>query len=99
MNEHVAPQSRKLRFDLHGAFIRRVDLSNTILVDANLAGADAAHASFRGSDFQNANLDGAILRGADLSEARNLTETQLRRAVIDETTLLPDYINRSELGL
>ncbi len=82
------------RLDLHGAFIRRVELDRVDLENANFAGADARHASFRGSSFRNAdlggtNLEGADLRGADLTDARNLTVEQLRRAVIDETTKLP----------
>ena len=64
---------------------------------ANLKGTDVAHASFRDVDFLDANLDGAILRGADLTGAKNLTEEQLSRAVIDEATRLPDYIDRERV--
>lgn len=78
--------------DLHGAFIRRVDLSNADLESANLAGTDATNASFRGANLKDANLKGAILRGADLREAKHLTLEQLSEAVIDETTMLPDYL-------
>jgi uncharacterized protein YjbI with pentapeptide repeats len=79
--------------DLHGAFMRRVDLSNADLERANLAGTDAANASFRGANLKDANLKGAILRGADLRDAKNLTWEQLSEAVIDETTMLPDYLH------
>ena len=85
------------RLDLHGAFIRRTDLSGARLVRANLAQTDATGVNFRGADFRDANLDGTILVGADLTDARNLTERQLSRAVLDETTILPAYVDRAFL--
>ena len=84
--------------DIHGAFVRRVDLSNADLAGANLAGADATSANFRGANFKDANLKGTILRGADLRGAKNLTREQLAAAVIDETTRLPDYLEREEVA-
>lgn len=84
--------------DIHGAFVRRTNLSGASLRNANLANADASGALFRGADFQDANLSGTILIGADLSNAKNLTVEQLERAIVDETTILPDYIDRSSLS-
>jgi uncharacterized protein YjbI with pentapeptide repeats len=84
--------------DLHGAFVRRTDLSYANLEGANLAHADAAHASFRGAQLKGTNLKGTILKGADLRDAKGLTAEQLAEAVIDETTLLPDYIMREQLA-
>ena len=83
------------RLDLHGAFIRKAELNRVDLEDANFAGADAKNASFRDSFFKNAdlagtNLEGADLRGADLSEALNLTAEQIVKAVVDQTTKLPE---------
>ena len=89
--------SEPIRLDLHGAFIRRSDWSGVRFVEANLARADATGVDFRNADFLNANLDGTILIGANLIGARNLTDDQLSRAVLDETTLLPDYIDRAKL--
>jgi uncharacterized protein YjbI with pentapeptide repeats len=82
--------------DIHGAFVRRTDLSGADLQRANLSYADATNANFRGANFRDANLKGTILRGADLREARNLTREQLASAIIDETTLLPDYLQPEE---
>lgn len=90
-------RAQKLTVDLHGAFIRRTDLSGASLRFANLAGTDAANALFRGADFEGARLDGAILNGADLTGAKNLTIEQLSRASIDANTLLPSYIDRNML--
>ena len=85
------------RLDVHGAHIRRTDLSGTSLHGANFAGANATNALFMGADFKDAILTGTILIGANLSDAVNLTVDQLAEAIIDETTILPDYIDRSKL--
>jgi uncharacterized protein YjbI with pentapeptide repeats len=79
--------------DIHGAFVRRTDLSGAVLRGANLSHADAAGALFRGADFLGADLTGTILVGADLTDAKNLTIEQIRSAVTDETTVLPAYIS------
>lgn len=97
MNQ-VEARERSPRLDLHGAFIRRADLSNALLRGANLADADASNAVFRGADFAGAILTGTILRGADLTDAKNLTLQQLKSAILDESTCLPSYINRSALA-
>lgn len=75
--------------DLHGAFLRRTDLTDATLVRANLSGADLTNASLRGADLRDALLTGTILKGADLRGVKNLTAAQLGEAIIDERTLLP----------
>lgn len=90
-------QNRTL--DLHGAFVRRTDLSGASLRGANMSKVDATNAIFRGADFEGAVLEGAILRGADLTGAKNLTLEQLSSAIIDGDTALPAYIDRSKLRL
>lgn len=89
------PRQRTL--DIHGAFVRRTDLSGVSLRGANMAGADATNAILRGADLGNAVLRGTILRGADLTDAKNLTIEQLLEAIIDDETILPSYIDRSQL--
>lgn len=84
---------------LPGAFIRRTNWNGADLSEANLTNADATGASFVGADMNGAHLAGTVLRGADLTGARNLTPEQLRVAIIDEATKLPDYIDRSALVL
>lgn len=83
--------------NVNGAFIRRTNLSGAILRGADLSRADATGALFRNADFSGALLRGTILKGADLSGASNLTEAQLSEAIIDETTLLPSYIDRNRV--
>lgn len=97
MPSHAKLTAEEPRVDLHGAFVRRVSLQNAILVGANLSGADATNADFRGADFQDANLNGTVLKGADLRDAINLTTGQLRSAILDENTRLPDYIDPAHL--
>ena len=92
-----AAPSKDFRIDLHGAFLRRTDLSSASLKRANLAGADFTNAIFRNADFEDAILDGTILRGADLTGAKNLSLPQLRKAVLDETTKLPDGLSMSKV--
>lgn len=93
---HLTPE-RLPPLDLRGAFLRRTSLSGAVLKNADFAGADFKNARFVGSDFEGANLTGTNLVGADLSDARNLTTEQLSRAIIDETTVLPNYIDRAVL--
>ena len=75
--------------DLRRAFIRRTTLDGADLRGANLREADLTNASARFTDFTGAILDRTILRGADLTGAI-LTPNQLRTAIVDETTRLPD---------
>jgi uncharacterized protein YjbI with pentapeptide repeats len=82
--------------DVQGAFLRRTNLSNASLRRANLSKADFSNAILRGADFEDAILDGTILRGADLSEAKNLTKDQLRGAILDRATRLPEEFSISE---
>jgi uncharacterized protein YjbI with pentapeptide repeats len=90
-------RSEQTPLDIHGAFVRRTDLSGASLRSANLVGADAANANFRNADFEGALLTGTILRGADLTGAKNLTVEQLSAAIIDDRTILPGYIDRARL--
>ena len=87
----------KRTLDIHGAFVRRTDLSGASLRGANMAAADATKAILRDVDFDGAILRGTILRGADLTGAKNLTIEQLSEAVIDDQTILPSYIDRTKL--
>lgn len=80
--------------NLFKARIPGTDWSDSNLTNADLRFADFTGSSFRGSNLYRTRLEGTILRGADLSGVRNLTWEQLDQAVIDETTVLPDYLSR-----
>ena len=62
-------------------------------IGANLTEADLTNASARYADFTDAILDRTILRGTDLTGAR-ITADQLRAAVTDEQTILPESLDR-----
>ncbi len=83
--------------DLHGAYLPRTDLSFANLEGAKLHGADFTGADWRGVNLKDARLEGTILRGADLTGAKNVTVEQLRSAVIDKTTKLPEGFDFEEL--
>ena len=86
----------KFKLDLRGAYLRRTDLSGAKLEQANLSMADFSNADFREADFKDAILDGTILKGANLTGAKNLTKDQLRKAILDPKTKLPDELSISD---
>ncbi len=92
---------------LAGAFLGRANLSEASLWKANLEGAYLWKANLEGANLSEANLGAANLEGsnlqganlqqtnlinADLRLAIGLTHQQLSKAICDETTQLPDYI-------
>ena len=98
MTETVSTGSQEIfKLDLRGAFLRRTNLSFANLERVNLSRADFSNADFTGADFRDAILDGTILKGADLTGAKNLIKAQLRRAVLDENTKLPEEFSISEI--
>jgi uncharacterized protein YjbI with pentapeptide repeats len=81
-----------------GMNLSGINLSKAHLRYSNLRKSDLSHANFQGSkmigtSFHVANIAGADLRGADLGYAAGLTCEQIKSAVIDENTRLPDYIS------
>ena len=87
-----------LRFaTLSGADLEEADLSDADLTDArldgaNLANADLSHALLTRTDFKGARLYRTKLNGADLQEARNLTQEQLDECSGDASTDLPPHL-------
>jgi uncharacterized protein YjbI with pentapeptide repeats len=94
--ERIVPRQNKFRLDVRGAYLRRTDLSHAKLERANLSRADFSNAVLRDADFKNAILEGTILRGADLTGAKNLTKDQLRKAILDPSTKLPEEFSISD---
>ena len=70
-------------------------LDGADLTEANLTRADMTGASARGANFKNTILNKTIMRGVDLTGALNITVDQLADALIDDTTILPNYIDRA----
>jgi uncharacterized protein YjbI with pentapeptide repeats len=79
---------------LVGMFFIETTLKFGILDEANLVHAILMEADFYNATFKNTMLSDAIfvnssLHNADLQLARNLTDTQIKSAYIDENTKLP----------
>jgi hypothetical protein len=71
--------------DLYKANLREVDLHQAHLEGSDLGLADlgsakVTRANLRGANLSQANLDGADLFKTDLSDARNVTDEQLKQA-------------------
>ncbi len=67
--------------DLSGLDLQLIILKETVLVDANLKGAELQYANLEETVLQYANLEGANLLGANL-EGANLFEANLEGAVL-----------------
>jgi uncharacterized protein YjbI with pentapeptide repeats len=95
-----------LGVDFQGANLQGANFQGTTLIEAdfsgaNLSGANLKGADLRGSDLQGANLTEANLQGANFNGAymfktKNLTWMQLEQAILDEKTILPDYLKQSD---
>jgi pentapeptide repeat protein len=87
-----------LRFaTLSGADLAEADLSDADLTDARLDGADLSnadlsHALLTRTDFAGAKLYRTKLNGANLEDARNLTQEQLNESSGDASTDLPKHL-------
>ena len=90
--------------NLQGANLQQADLQQANLQEAYLQGADLQEADLQLAKLQGANLQGAnllqadlrgaYLRGADLLKAKVQTQKQLKVAYGDETTMLPEGLQR-----
>ena len=85
------------RIDLHGAHVPRTSLRQANLTNANLSEANATGVDFTDANMTGTNLHGTILKGAILSGVVGLTVEQIRGAIIDGATVLPDYIDRADI--
>ena len=86
-----------------GANLSEANFSETSLSNADLTGANLSGANLRKANLRMAELGGADLTGADLAEANlkaaylknaiGLTQDQIKSAILDEFTHLPDYLH------
>lgn len=84
---------------LVGAHLIRTNLKNADLNGSQLKRARFFRANLEGAYFELANLQGAKLRGAnlkgaDLTAVIGLTKDQLDGAILDEGTILPEYLQK-----
>jgi uncharacterized protein YjbI with pentapeptide repeats len=78
--------------NLQGAVLSGADLEEADLIRADLQQADLSEANLELADLFGANLQQANLSGANLSGAIGLTREQLRPAILDGSTQLPDHL-------
>lgn len=75
--------------NLMGAQLQEANLTKARLFEASLAAANLGSA-----DLSDANLQKTDLRMAILTHVKNLTQAQLDKACVDETTELPKGLTR-----
>jgi uncharacterized protein YjbI with pentapeptide repeats len=73
--------------DLEGAYLWKANLAG-----ANLSEANLTEANLEGSNLKGANLHQTNLVNTDLRQVVGLTKQQLSKAIYDDTTQLPDYL-------
>jgi uncharacterized protein YjbI with pentapeptide repeats len=73
--------------DLEGAYLWKANLAG-----ANLSEANLTEANLEGSNLKGANLHQTNLVNTDLRKVVGLTKQQLSKAIYDDTTQLPDYL-------
>lgn len=89
---------------LIGAILYNTNLSGAYLIRApllraNLGLADLSRAVLNEADLSEANLGEADLRGANLFGVKNLIFEQLSKAIINESTTLPEYLKNRQAEL
>lgn len=86
-----------VKADLHDWNFEKAELTTLDFEGSNLDWAVFQGAVLRNVNFKGATLQNADLRGVDLSKCEGLTTVQLRSARIDDKTILPSYIDVSQL--
>lgn len=85
-----APKTDFCGAQFHQTSAREANFVGSAFSFAYIYEADFKKAKLINVDFNGAMMQGADLRGADLFKARNLTQTQLNMACVDETTNLKE---------
>ncbi|MBC8285771.1 MAG: pentapeptide repeat-containing protein [Nitrospinae bacterium] len=90
---------------LYGAYFKNANLENSNLEGANLRGANLRWANLKNTNMKNTNLMRAdlmqaefketLLEGANLKMAEGLTADQLKEAITNAETILPELLNKS----
>jgi uncharacterized protein YjbI with pentapeptide repeats len=83
-------------YNFSGLDLRRAIFINMNLKRADFSGANLEKAWFGGANLERAYLINADLKGADLRDAKGLTQEQLAKAFKDKNTKLPDYLKKPQ---
>lgn len=97
-------QSIFIKADFTKADLRNSDLTNANLdesqfVETNLSDTTLIGAKLRNAELAGADLSYADLRGTDLSGVKNLNFEQLRTSIINQSTILPNYLESERIKL
>ncbi len=90
------PEANLQGSSLQRANLHEANLQGANLQGANLQGANLREANLRRADLWGADLRGAKLRGAKLTEVVGLTQEQIKSAITDEKTKLPEGLRPSK---
>ena len=90
---------------LYGAYFKNANLEKSNLEGANLRGANLRWANLKNTNMKNTNLVRAdllqaelqepLLEGANLKMAEGLTLNQLKKAITNSETILPELLKKS----
>ena len=90
---------------LYGAYFKNANLEKSNLEGANLRGANLRWANLKNTNMKNTNLVRAdlmqaelketLLEGANLNMAEGLTSDQLKKAITNSETILPELLNKN----
>ena len=90
---------------LYGAYFKNANLEKSNLEGANLRGANLRWANLKNTNMKNTNLVRAdllqaelqetLLEGANLKMAEGLTLDQLKKAITNSETILPELLKTS----
>jgi uncharacterized protein YjbI with pentapeptide repeats len=83
-----------IKADLTKADLTKANLTKAYLFKANLTKADLTKANLSKAELRGANLSKANLAGATLTNVKNLIQSQLNQACVDEDTTLPEGLTR-----
>ncbi|MEC9019136.1 MAG: pentapeptide repeat-containing protein [Nitrospinota bacterium] len=89
---------------LYGAYFKNANLEKSNLEGANLRGANLRWANLKNTNMKNTNLVRAdlmqaelketLLEGANLKMAEGLTSDQLKKAITNSETILPELLKK-----
>ena len=91
---------------LYGAYFKNANLEKSNLEGANLRGANLRWANLKNTNMKNTNLVRAdllqaelqetLLEGANLKMAEGLTSDQLKKAITNSETILPELLKKKK---
>ena len=87
-------RARLQEVDLTRAQMKNAVVKNCNLMEANLLETNQENADIQGSQFnEDVMFHQANLKGANLDNATGLSIMQIKAAVVDKTTKLPEYLS------